>query len=630
MAEGIVYLDADDEITSAAARIRNATGTKVALVVPYGSRIATSRMNFRLLSREAVMSNHRLSIVAGDAASRSLAASAGLPAFGSVSEYESALSDTPGDPGRSSDAPPVDLAGAPTPAAPAASPGGAAAAGLAASETVAVIPLAATSPQSPPPVVRKSQRPKRPVLDDTTRVVTAPPVGPSPATRADRVPARETGDADVAALELPPLFGGRVRAPVIAAAALVILALVVAGVGAYVFLPSASITLVPRRDAIPPIVLTVSADPEATAVDVANSVVPATRVDVPVEAARTFTTTGKHVEETTARGSVTFTNYDTSSGVSIPSGSIVSTEGGIRFRTQSTVTLQPAGIIPFEPRSDSANVSAVNKGEDGNVPANTIRVVPQGQNPDLLRVNNPDPTSGGSHTETPEVKQADVDKALAALQVDLSTAFSDAVAAGANAPPDTTLFPDTAELGPITPDIDPQSLVGQAVETFDLRETATGTVIAVDPRPVRTIAESQLVSRVSPNHRLVDGSATIDVGQGTVGEDGQVTFQATASAEQVANVDVAMLPALVKGLTPAQAKTALAPYGDATVRLWPDWVSTVTSIDARLSIDVDAGTTSQSGERSAPSPSPSVIASRRPSKASPSSASSAGPEASAP
>src|SRR2546426_7950009 len=90
MAAGIVYLDVDDEITSAAARIRSSSATRVALVVPYGSRIATSRMNFRLLSREAVVSNRRLSIVAGDAATRALAASAGLPVYGSVPEDEAA------------------------------------------------------------------------------------------------------------------------------------------------------------------------------------------------------------------------------------------------------------------------------------------------------------------------------------------------------------------------------------------------------------------------------------------------------------------------------------------------------------------------------------------------------------
>src|SRR6476469_80472 len=137
MAEGIVYLDVDDEITSAASRIRNSAGTKVALVVPYGSRIATSRMNFRLLSREAVVSNRRLSIVSGDAAARSLAASAGLPVYGTVQEYEAAIArpaadDSAGAP----DATPVAVAeGLAASETVAAAGVGAAAAGLAASET---------------------------------------------------------------------------------------------------------------------------------------------------------------------------------------------------------------------------------------------------------------------------------------------------------------------------------------------------------------------------------------------------------------------------------------------------------------------------------------------------------------
>ena len=46
----IVYLDAEDEITSAAARIRAADDARVGLVLPFGSRVATSRINFRLLA----------------------------------------------------------------------------------------------------------------------------------------------------------------------------------------------------------------------------------------------------------------------------------------------------------------------------------------------------------------------------------------------------------------------------------------------------------------------------------------------------------------------------------------------------------------------------------------------------
>src|SRR6478752_3638516 len=87
----IVYLDADDEITSAASRIRTADDQRVGLVIPFGSRVATSRINFRLLAREALATGRRLDIVAPDASARALAASAGLPVFASVGEYEAAL-----------------------------------------------------------------------------------------------------------------------------------------------------------------------------------------------------------------------------------------------------------------------------------------------------------------------------------------------------------------------------------------------------------------------------------------------------------------------------------------------------------------------------------------------------------
>jgi hypothetical protein len=268
----------------------------------------------------------------------------------------------------------------------------------------------------------------------------------------------------------------------------------------------------------------------------------------------------------------------------------------------------------------------VKPGEGGNVPANTIRVVPQGQDPVLLRVNNPDPTSGGTHTETPEVKKAEVDKAVATVKAQLQKAFDDAIAAGAGAPPETTLFPQTADLGVVTPDVDPQTLVGQAVPTFDIRFTAKGTVIAVDPRPVTAIAEAQLNAKVAANHQLVAGSSHVDVGEGTVGEDGQVTFEATARAIEVAIVDPDALRALVKGKTAADARAALAQFGDATVTLWPDWASLVTGVDARLSITIEGGPAGAGGAGASPSAgSASPPPSRPPASARPSASGVGGP-----
>ena len=100
----ILYLDIDDEITTAANRVREADASRIAIVLPYGSRVATSRINFRLLSRDATLNGKRLSVIAGDAATRALAASAGLPIFGTVTEYESAVVDETGSSPRS----PVD------------------------------------------------------------------------------------------------------------------------------------------------------------------------------------------------------------------------------------------------------------------------------------------------------------------------------------------------------------------------------------------------------------------------------------------------------------------------------------------------------------------------------------------
>ena len=72
------YLDLDDEITDAVARLRAAKDDKVVLVLPPGSRIGTGRINFRLLAREAETRGLTVAIVSSDAQVRALASTAGL------------------------------------------------------------------------------------------------------------------------------------------------------------------------------------------------------------------------------------------------------------------------------------------------------------------------------------------------------------------------------------------------------------------------------------------------------------------------------------------------------------------------------------------------------------------------
>jgi hypothetical protein len=87
----VCYLEIDDEITGAIARLRAVRDGQAVLVVPPGSRIATSRINFKLLVREATQRNLSLVAVSDEPSVRALAISAGLPAYDSIPAVEAAL-----------------------------------------------------------------------------------------------------------------------------------------------------------------------------------------------------------------------------------------------------------------------------------------------------------------------------------------------------------------------------------------------------------------------------------------------------------------------------------------------------------------------------------------------------------
>jgi hypothetical protein len=165
-------------------------------------------------------------------------------------------------------------------------------------------------------------------------------------------------------------------------------------------------------------------------------------------------------------------------------------------------------------------------------------------------------------------------------------------------------------LGTPTATTDPATLVDAEQETFELGLTAQGTVVAVDPAPVEDIARTRLEGLVAPGNELVEGSVRIEPGPPEV--DGQqVTFPVSVRASQVSIPDPAELKALVLGQPQADAETLLAPYGDVDVRLWPDWVSSVPTLDGRVAVEV--ATPIPADEPAVtPAPSPTPSPSERP------------------
>ncbi len=548
----IVYLDIDDEITSAAARLRLLDADRIALVLPVGSRLATSRINFRLLAREAAARNKTLEVVTGDASARALAASAGLATHLSVAAFEHGPgSGTAGRPdvtaAESSDSQPESRRGRLQPV-----------------ETGSPDDAATVVLRTGPAMIPKGRNP-------------VPQVGPRPSS------------------------GPGPRMVVLLILVAVLAASVAAG---FQLLPSATIVLRPSVDTIGPISLNVTAQPGITQPDPIGLLVPATTYTFDVAVSDAFPATGLNVVETAATGEVTFSSLNTGAANPIPEGSIVKTESGIEFRTLGPVILPTAqiGIVDGRfvvvPSTRKIGVEAVSAGLAGNVPAGAIVVVPERENSKRTIVKNDAPTSGGTHTENPVVQQADIDAALRALDDALAAQFADQFASATDVPAGTTVFPETRSLAPSSTDIDPTTLVGTEAPSFKLGLTARGSVLGVNPEPVSTLAEARIRTSVDRGFLLDESSISIKVGSPIVAGT-TITFPVTVRATETRDVDEAALRARIHGLGVPQARTVLGAYGDVTITVWPDWVTTIPANDARLALTIEI----PPGSSGSPSPS---------------------------
>ena len=157
--------------------------------------------------------------------------------------------------------------------------------------------------------------------------------------------------------------------------------------------------------------------------------------------------------------------------------------------------------------------------------------------------------------------------------------------------------------------MDPATLLGDEVETFDLGATATGTVAG--GRRVgrsRQVAEANIAPQVQAGYALVEGSSEIDASPGQV-EDGVISFPATITARQVLQIDPAAIEAEIRGKTLADAQAILDGYGRAELSVWPDWVGTIPTLDAR--VDVPARPTVADAVTGAPRHRPRGAADRR-------------------
>jgi hypothetical protein len=505
------YLDNDDEITDAVARLRGSSDERVVFVVPPGSRIATGRINFRLLAREAGARGKEMAIASADEQVRALAASAGVLVAASVEQAEAALErgDKPARPIQASDG--GDVGG--------------------------------EEPADAATVQVKAQR--RGLLawsSQRLRIVTV-----------------------------------------------TLLALALVGVfAASQTLPTATITLQPRVSALGPLELAVVALPTIAELDVAGGRIPAVTLPIPLDVGGRFSASGSETIESRASGEVVFSSPQQLAEQLIPAGTRLQTPGGVEFETTQTVTLPPTqdGASQI-----SAPVEAILSGEDGNVPADAISVVPslaeQG-----ISVRNPEPTGGGRFVQSPRVTAEDYDAAAVDLQNRLAGALVAYLRDPANTPGDLTVFAETAQLGQVsyTPAFD--DLVGAATAEFELSGEAVAGVLAVDDGLIDEVTRARLQAALPQDMTLLADSVKLEHGEG-IAEGQGIQFEARGNAAMYPLVDADRLIERVAGLPVSEAQAILEEFGIASVNVWPGFLENLPADGDRIEFAVTEPSTTE-------------------------------------
>lgn len=595
----VCYLDVHDEITDAVARLRAASDGRVIVVLPPGSRIGTSRINFRLLLREAESRGIALDLVSGEPEVRALAVSAGLRAYTTVAAAE--LVDQP-----VADAVPGRGGGTMSPPSPSPSPSPAAQT----SQPVAQVPdpPRGAAPSDPPTAAHAAPEMatgiRRPPVAQGARSV-PPPNDPhwkrsetgtfavTPRAANAGQGAQGVGDAWIGNAGADRGARGqwrrraRIRRALGWTIRLAILLILVGGVayGAYVYLPTATINLTPGTQPFGPTTFAITADPTVSVADSATGKVPAEHVGIPLTETATFDATGRAVNLSKAQGTVTFTSTNTFIEVPIPAGTVVGTAGGTEFQTVDFASLSKAVNVPPGASVD-VTVRASAPGPNGNVNAGTIKVLRDSLKSLLVTVTNKDATSGGRKTEITTVTRDDYDSAIALLTQKLNDDLETALTDPNTSPRGLTVYPETAKLGRLTASAAAGDVVGTKVDTFDLSVDAQANVLAVDEALVASVASDQLVATAPAGVRVFTETVTTDLSPGVVSGN-TIVYQVSAEARQYRPVDPAQLQEQVRGKTLSEAQSILQAYGTVVVSIWPDFVPTIPTDVRRINLTIE-------------------------------------------
>ena len=368
----VIYLEADSEITEAIDKLKSARGREVRIAVPARSTMLQSAVNLKLLKKTAQKSGKKLVLISSDRATLSLAAGLGLLVAKNV-------------------------------------------------KAEALLPSSAMAPPTSS---------HEPVVIDQAREEAGQSRGSSSSSSSSRSSSKSSSnndndnnyidlsedsqsDSDIQKAsaghskkskqspKIPNFMGLNKKISIIVAVFAAFIMLVLA----YVFLPTAKVTLLAKAQKTP-VNVEFTLDSTVKESDFSQGLVAANQLTVTKDLSAQYTATGKKDVGTKATGSVKISNATSSNPVSLPAGATL-TASGKTFSLNQGVTVPGAtvsgGIVPG---TINTQITATQNGDSYNLSGATFSVSSGG--PVLTATGS---TSDGTTKIAVVVTQADIDKA---------------------------------------------------------------------------------------------------------------------------------------------------------------------------------------------------------------------------
>ena len=375
----------------------------------------------------------------------------------------------------------------------------------------------------------------------------------------------------------------------LATAILVGIVLIALLAGIYIILPGATIYLIPTSDQVT-VLTTVTADPEATQVDVINGIIPARVVGVEVQGSATIDTTGTQQQPSEkAQGVALFTNLIPEQ-VTIPTGTVVRTSAAepVRFMTLVDATL--AGEIGA---TVEVAIEAVEAGFGGNLPSNRINQI-EGPLSTRLAVTNPAPTRGGNEIEVRAVSQEDHDRVRAlVLQQLQQRAYAEMQTDPYIALLETEFVPIESLSVVLIQDEIYSGYIGQAAEQVNLIMRATVQGVAINELFARQVVYARLAEKVGSGYQIGSASLVFRRGEVThIDEQRRVTLIMQGAGDVLAAIDPVQVQQMVRGLTVQKAalrlNRELLLATPPIIRTWPPFWPLMPTLPLRIQVQVQS------------------------------------------